>query len=151
MERASLYLPSPAQLDDMSVVSSPIIREVAQAFLRLAPLAPTENCKSDELLKRVTAELAAINAAIVFYYSVLEPAPTSSCLNNRQKAFDAHFRQARVEGNTADLLVAATIQAFCNFFEDQLQGTSLLPLEMALLFATTQSSVEFFIAKEGPK
>jgi hypothetical protein len=140
----NLYLPLPGKLDETSTLSSPLVRSVAHDFLQLAPLAPSEWQKTEELLKQLKGRLSAMAIALEPYFAQFESASTSGDLGDRQRDFDRHFSQIRVDGNTADLLVAATIAAFCHFFEDKEQGSSLLPLEVALLFATTQSVVSRF-------
>jgi hypothetical protein len=82
-------------------------------------------------------------------FAGLAPAAVPTGLNEKQEHYDSHFRVIRADGDAANLLVAATIAAFCKFFQDQQQGTSLLPLEVAHLFAAAQLIVGLFSGNGG--
>jgi hypothetical protein len=135
-----LYLPAPSKLGDASALSPGLVQVVARDFLNLVPVRVTAHLQQ---------QLHAIGNALAAPFAGLAPAAVPTGLNEKQEHYDSHFRVIRADGDAANLLVAATIAAFCKFFQDQQQGTSLLPLEVAHLFAAAQLIVGLFSGNGG--
>jgi hypothetical protein len=144
-----LYLPAPARLDGPWSPCSPAIRAIARDFLTLAPLAPSEQANYEDLAQELNRQLDRMGSRLEAYFAELSPDTTPAGVNAKNLEYDAHFRILRAGGNPGDLLVAATIAAFRKFYQDQQQGTSLLPIEVAQLFAGAQLLVDLLIANGG--
>lgn len=141
-----LHLVDPSRLDPKSPVESPVVRRAAERFLNVAP--PTSS--SDEPYEQQLAELGCtlieLRRSLEDFCADLAAGPSHHEFNEKQAAYDAHFHVVRVEANSADVHVAAMIRSFCKVFEDSQQGSSLLPLELAHLFAGAQLIVGLFLA-----
>jgi len=142
-----LYLPAPTKLVGSSTVDSPVVQVAALEFLDLVPLAPSEKANHEQLLADLNQRLTSIRNKLAPFLASVAPAESCIGLSDKQLRYAAHFHAKYVEGTTADLLVAAVITAFCNFYQDQLQGTTLLPLEVAHLFAAAQRIINLFAVK----